>query len=231
MGIREEENKLFEKWRKKYETASFVIDGCPNPDIYIQEDRKVVFVLKDGNLGEPNLGDAYDDRIYDQRDELERKPTPWWNTIAQWCFFLKTPSASWELAQDKIKDQLSIKTALSHHCIVQLKKTWGVGAVSNDKLAEVVFNDKNEIISQLTIYEPDFIIACGNGDHLSKVFNCNHDNRRETSAGVGYWKLELKNKACYLIDYCHPSIRVGTKVKGIIAKGLSSAILEIEQNT
>jgi hypothetical protein len=226
MSIREEENKLFEKWHKKYETESFVIDGCPNPDIYIQEDRKVVFVLKDANLGEPDKGNKYD-----QRNELENEPHIWWNTIAKWCYFLKTPSATWALSQNTITDQLSIKAALSHHCFVQLKKTWGKGTVANEKLADAVLNDKNEILSQLTIYEPDFIIACGNGDQLSKVFNCNHESHMETSAGVGYWKLELNHKTCYLIDYCHPSIRVGTKVKGIIAKGLAFAILEIEKNT
>ncbi len=230
MNIRETEDELFQEWRKKYLDQSFVIDGCPNPDIYLQEKRKVVFVLKDGNLGEPNPADILDDRTYDQRDELENQPNIWWITLAKWAYFLKNTSDTWELVQNTIKDKQSIRKVLSHHCIVQLKKTWGGGSIANDTLAKVVINDKAEIIRQLSIYEPNFIIACGNGDHLSTVFDCKPSDYMKTSAGVGYWKIDLKNKLCFLVDYCHPSNRAGTKIKGIIAKGLSFAVLEIEQN-
>lgn len=230
MNIRDMENELFKEWRKKYEEMSFVIDGCPSPEVYLKEKRKVVYVLKDGNLGNPDPSHSLDDRTYDQRDEIENYPTPWWSTIARWSYFLIDNSATWEFVENSIEDQESIRESLSRHCIVQLKKTWGGGSVANDILANVVINDKNEIIRQLSFYEPQFIVACGNGEHLSKVFNCTNNNYKKTSTGVGYWRVELANKFCHLIDYCHPSIRVGTKVKGIIAKGLSSAIMEIEQN-
>lgn len=230
MNIRVTENELFEKWQKKYIDQSFVIDGCPNPDVYLREKRKVVFVLKDGNLGDPDPADTLDDRTYDQRAELEYSPTLWWSTIAKWSYSLKNISDSWDTVQNVITDEKSIREALSYYCIVQLKKSWGGGSVSNDTLANVVINDKLEIIRQLSIYEPNFIIACGNGDHLSTVFDCAEHNRMKTTTGVGYWKIKLENKVCFLVDYCHPSIRVGTKVKGIIAKGLSFAVLEIEQN-
>jgi hypothetical protein len=95
-------------------------------------------------------------------------------------------------------------------------------------LDKVVENDREEIKKQLSIYCPHFIIACGNGEHLSKLFDCTQKDRKATSSGVGYWKVKLENASSYLVDYCHPSIRVGTKIKGIVAKGLSSAIIEIE---
>lgn len=229
MSIREREDKLFEKWRKKYEESSFVIDGCPKPDIYQQERRKVVFVLKDGNLGWADTNDSPDDRVYNQRWELEFDPTLWWGKIAIWSHYLRNPSASWSDAE-KIKDKNSIQEALSHHCIIQFKKTWGKGAVSNSELSEVAVKDRNEIIEQISIYSPDFIVACGNGEHLANTFRCNAENRKETNSGVGYWVVDLSGKKSHLIDYCHPSIRVGTKVKGLIAKGLASAVLEIENN-
>lgn len=229
MGIRNAEDVLFKEWRKKYTDQSFVFDGCPKPNVYVKEQRKVVFVLKDGNLGNPDPSDTIDKRTYDQRHELEYTPTMWWNTIARWAYFLNKPSDSWDVAQNVAKDSESIREIISHHCIVQLKKTWGGGSVANDTLARVVANDKNEIIRQLSIYKPDFIIACGNGEHLSKVFNRRPQPDFKTSTGVGYWKGELGNKSSILIDYCHPSVRCGTKIKGIIAKGLASAVLEIEQ--
>jgi hypothetical protein len=226
MGIRERENNLFAKWQTKYTSASFVIDGCPNPPVYGTEKRKIVFVLKDGNLGEP--GNTEGIEIYDQRDELENEPTLWWSTLARWCYFLKNPDATWAESLNVITDSKSIKEILKYYCIVQLKKTWGQGSVKNEALETVVLNDKVEIISQLSIYTPNFIIACGNGDQLSKLFDCKRETSMETTYGIRYWQTELDNSKCVLIDFCHPSIRVGTKVKGLIARGLLDAIIEIE---
>lgn len=229
MNIREAEDQLFSEWKKKYIDESFVIDGCPTPEVYLQEKRKVVFVLKDGNLGNPNFADSFENRTYNQRYELEHEPTLWWETIAKWCYFLNNNSDSWDCAENTIKDESSIRKLLSHHCIIQLKKTWGGGSVRNTTLAQVVVNDKAEIITQLSIYQSHFIVACGNGEHLAAVFDCKNSDKMKTSTGVGYWKVKLENHDCFLVDYCHPSIRVGTKIKGIVAKGLSFAILEIEQ--
>lgn len=222
INIREQEDALFLEWGKKYATSSFIVDGCPQPEIYCNEQRKVVFVLKDGNMGEYESGDTYD-----QRFELESHPMPWWSTIAVWCHFLRHPNASWSDSR-KIANTISIQNELSHHCIVQLKKTWGGGSVSSDELLNAVRNDREEIITQLRIYQPNFIVACGNGEQLGSIFDCNSKNRHETSSGIGYWKIQINDVHCFLIDYCHPSIRVGTKVKGLIAKGLVSAIHEIE---
>ena len=234
IDIKAEEDKLFSKWKKKYENAgktSFIEDGCPNPEAYVQARRRVVVVLKDGNMRKPDAGVPFAKHVHNQRQELGTLPDldPWWSTIARWCYFLENPSASWAHAESVIRDTSSMQTALSRHCIVQLKKEWGTGGISNDVLARVAMDDKEEIVLQLAIYDPDFIIACGNGEHLAKLFNRDRTSRLETSAGVGYWKLELNDKPVYLIDYCHPSARVGTKIKGIVAKGLTSAIQEIEK--
>lgn len=224
MNIREAEDRLFARWKSSYGDKSFVIDGCPQPAIYLSQQRKVVFVLKDGNLGDA----SEDDNIYDQRWELENAPTPWWATLARWCYFIAMPSATWQHALSDIRDSDAIRKALSAHCIIQLKKTWGGGSVSAQSLDECVATDRDYIISQLSIYTPQFIIACGNGDHLKGLFGAEIGDRKWTANGVGYWRVILNGAMCYLVDYCHPSIRVGTKVKGLIAKGLIGAISEIE---
>lgn len=225
MNIRDEENSLFERWRNKNKSlgGSFMIDGCPNPTTYKQESRKVIFVLKDGNIGEG--GEPGDD--YDQRDELENNPTPWWRVIARWCFFLRLPSASWDDALRSIDSTASVKDALSRHCFIQLKKTWGFGSVSNVDLLSAVQNDRSEILEQLAIYSPDFIVSCGNGDYLRTVFECHPSDRKMTVNGVGFWSVQVGNRRSVLVDFCHPSIRIGTKVNGMVARGLSSALTEI----
>ena len=229
MNIRDRENSLFEKWRNKSKSlgGSFMIDGCPNPTTYEQELRKVIFVLKDGNIGED--GEPGDD--YDLRDELENNPTDWWRrVIAKWCFFLRFPSASWGDALRVIDSTASVKDALSRHCFIQLKKTWGFGSVSNVDLLSAVQNDRSEILEQLAIYSPDFIICCGNGDYLRTAFDCHPSDRNMTVDGVGFWRVKVGDRQSVLVDYCHPSIRIGTKVNGMVARGLSSALTEIAGN-
>ena len=227
MNIEKKENELFEKWKQKYKT--FVIDGCPQPDIYKKESRKVIFVLKDANLGNAESSDisSCSPKEFNQRKELSIEPNEWWVTIARWAYFLHNKQKSWSNAEDLVKVE-SIREMLSHHCFIQLKKTWGVGEVKNKTLTSFVKNDKTEIFNQILIYQPDFIIACGNGEHLSTVFDCKSTPYLKTSAGVGYWKVKIDNKNSILVDYCHPSIRCGKKVEGLIAKGLNEAILEIE---
>lgn len=223
MNIRESENLLFEEWAKKYSHATFVIDGCPNPSVYSAEKKKIVFVLKDGNLGK-----TYKEPKYDQRKELECEPHHWWGTIAKWCYFLNH-KATWAEVRQITHTKDAVRSALSHHCFVQLKKEGGLGGVSNKTLEEVVEQDQKEIIQQLSIYKPNYVIACGNGEAVARIFNCSNQNRKETPYGIGYWEIFLNNKICYLIDYCHPSVRAGTKIKGLIAQGLSMAIDEIEK--
>lgn len=226
MNIRNKEDTLFEQWRLKYPEKSFMIDGCPNPFQYEAAIQKVIFVLKDGNMGENGQpGD-----VHDQRSELEHNPHPWWDVIARWCLFIKSPTVSWQEGKKAIDSAASRKEALSRHCFIQLKKNWGFGSVSNDELNKVVHNDKTEILKQLAIYSPNFIIACGNGDQLRHIFDCNQSDRKMTINGVGFWHVALGNHQCILVDYCHPSIRVGTKVNGIVARGLASALTDISEN-
>lgn len=230
VDIRQLENELFEEWKKKYAHDSFVIDGCPNPDVYSKESRKVIYVLKDGNLGRPDLSKPLEERIHDQRDELENNPPLWWRTMAIWSFFIRNKFATYESGESSISDQDSIRQSLSRHCVVQLKKTWGGGSVQNETLQNVASSDRSEILRQLSIYQPNFIVACGNGEQLADVYRCSKSDYSKSSSGVGYWKIELNEKPCFIIDFCHPSNRAGTKVKGLIAKGLISVIEEIEGN-
>ena len=154
----------------------------------------------------------------------------WWATIGKWCYFINNPSDSWRQANDAISNMESIRESLRSYCVVQLKKTWGNGSVANETLYKVISNDKDEIISQLSIYKPHYVVACGNGDQLSSMFGKNKNDRIDLNSGVGYWEIKLIRNSCFLIDYCHPSVRCGTKIKGLVAKCLAEAIHELDNN-
>lgn len=229
MNIRELEDKLFAEWMKEAHIQPFTVDGCPNPDIYIKEKVKTIFVLKDANLANNN------DQTFLLRKQLEKEPHKWWHTIAKWCFFLQFPDQTWEQAEKLLtpKNKTAIRQTLSHHCFVQLKKEGGGGSISDEQLHNATSTPKYKdyFIRQLSIYQPDFIVGCGNGEHLKGTLNLSYTDVQQTSNGTRYWSFALSGKHTYLIDYCHPSVRCGTKVKGLIARGLSEAISEIKNGS
>lgn len=177
-----------------------------------------------GTAGQP--GD-----VYDQRYELANDPHPWWAVVARWCHFIRYPTDSWANALCTIDSGNAIKEALSRHCFVQLKKSWGTGSIANDELHRVVQDDRDEILEQLAIYTPDFIICCGNAEQLGVVFGCQCSTRQMTKDGVGYWIVTLDGRRTTIVDFCHPSIRIGTKVNGMIARGLAAALEEIAKSS
>jgi hypothetical protein len=237
MNIRDEEDKLFEEWKVDYNNRPkdnhpcFVEDGCLDPETYQNESRKIVFVLKNPNLGgsPPSLYQLRDDLMkVDHNNNLHR----WWAPIARWCYFLQYPAHHYKQATTNIReeDAASVIKYLKHYCFIQLKKDGFGSSTSNKELEEAIKNDGEKIKRQLNIYTPDVIIACGTGDQLSsELFHCQENCCDQTSSGIKYWKIvELNHKPCYLIDYCHPSVRCGTKVRGLIEKGLATAVAEIE---
>ena len=78
--------------------------------------------------------------------------------------------------------------------------------------------------AQISIYHPDVIVCCGTGYYISRIFESFMGPRLETSIGVGYWCSTAFGKKSFIIDYCHPSARVGSKLSGIVASDLADTI-------
>lgn len=226
MSIRDRENALFKTWMAKEDIVPFIIDGAPDPEKFENSDSKVLLILKDANMGE-----SYNKAKYDQRDELENCVHKWWQTIARWCYLISNKEKTWVEAKEDIKavetwGNEGIRDAIGPFAFIQLKKQGGLGNVSNDSLWAAIERDTNEIKSQIAIYSPNFIVCCGNGDMVSYIYDLDNSDKKYTDYGVGYWSVQIaaNNFQTYIIDYCHPSIRVGTKVSGLIAKGISDVI-------
>jgi len=220
MDIRSEENKLFEEWSEIYPNTTFVEDGCVSPVSYLKEKVKVVFLLKDENTG------ACDQRVRPLRDEFISNPHKWWRRIARWMYLISNPTSSWNKAVEVIENKDGCVKYLSLCCIVNLKKVSGFGSVSDETIAAFVDKDKFRIIRQLSLYSPNILVACGNGDEAIKLFG---DSSPEyvLNNGVRYWEVILNGNKSYLVDYCHPSVRSGNKIKGLIATELAKSIDEI----
>ena len=54
---------------------------------------------------------------------------------------------------------------------MNLKKTNGISQSNNDDILKYVDNDKDFIVKEINIIDPDVIICCGNIFYLNSVFN------------------------------------------------------------
>jgi hypothetical protein len=218
MTIREKEDVLFAKWIEKYneDKGTFIKDGTPFPEEYSKANKKILFLLKDANFEDAH---SKANRFYDQREELADKPHMWWDKMRNWCAPLSNNELTWEeITKVKTKD------ALSSFSFMQLKKLAGGGSVTDVELNETASDDKEFIKEQIDIYSPSFIICCGNGDIVNNHIYNNTLKQKYTRNGVGYWEVD-NNK--FLIDYCHPSARFGTKLAGVVALSLAAAVEEL----
>ena len=134
MSIRDQENALFNAWMAKDDIEPFIIDGAPDPERYENSDPKVLFILKDANMGE-----SFDGAVYDQRNELENCVHKWWQTVARWCYLIGNKEKTWVEAKEDIKAEETwgnekIRDAVGPFAFIQLKKQGGLGNVSNNSL-------------------------------------------------------------------------------------------------
>lgn len=225
MNISERENKLFDIWMKKKGRKPFIKDGLPSPEEYLKSKVKILFILKDANFGisdEDNKSGNFDSSPHDLRAELRKDPHVWWRKVRNWCAPLLDSNLTWEDVKNK-----DIGESLAPFGFIQLKKNAGSGSVKYDTLLKVAKEDREEIKNQIAIYNPDFIVCCGVGEILYEDVYSGLEQRTLTPEGVGYWKVNIGSddtNSTYIIDYCHPSARFGTRIEGVVAFGLVKTI-------
>jgi len=222
MDIKKKEDELFDKWMAQDEIKCFIKDGCPSPDAYSKSELKIIFILKDANMGAKYI--LSNPGPYEQREELRTEPGAWWKKIRNWCVPILNPKIKWEQVKSK-----SVKESLAPFAFMQLKKAGGGGSVQNETLIDFARKYKEYIRAQIAIYQPDFIVCCGVGEIVFKeVFSETASSSMSTPNGVGYWTIRLNGlpdeKITHIIDFCHPSARFGEKAAGTVAFGLSQAI-------
>ena len=217
MSIREQEDKLFSRWRKKYN--SFVIDGLPSEEHYLSSKIKTVVVLKDINA--PDIVDG----VFNLRHQLENVPHHWWETVSAWCAGMSKVGYSEILWSDLyIRGNPGIcRDRLKNFGIIQIKKSCGVGHLDNKSLWSHAELDAIEIQEQLNMYLPEIIVGAGVGPVLASIIG--EGVYKSTSRGVPYSIHFLApDRPTFLIHYVHPSARAP---KNLLCFGLLDAYAEI----
>ena len=210
MSIEEEENTLFQKWKKK--RHNLIPDGVVDSKKYLECQVKVLYVLKEVNGGEN----------WDLRKFL-RDGAQWrtWNNIVRWQYGIGNINLDAKFSQVNNVDENKRKEYLKHIAVLNIKKEPGGASSKMSEIWSYSWEDRELIKNQIEIYNPDIIMCCGTGKIVQKRYLAGKfEEWNETKNGIKYKNINN----CLIIDYYHPQNR--NKKKEKLFKDLVVAISE-----
>lgn len=201
-NIREQENILFEEYRKKNpQMSNIVIDGLACEEEYFEAEYRIVYILKEVNGGEN----------WDLRDFVNQGGrVPTWDNVARWTegIFNLHKEKPWGYWQEN--NEARRKSILKKIGVINLKKNPG-GYTSDPKEIEKAAKDNGELVKkQLELYKPDLIICGGTlWDFINACYKKDEYQVNMTSRGIEYI---IDNNGIAIIGYTHPQARVKDQI-------------------
>ena len=207
MSIKQKETLLFEKWKQK--RPKLVSDGLVDETSYLKSNLKIVLLLK-----EVNSADSDWDLCDFIRKKAKDKYT--WGKVSRWIYGIRNieKDFGWKELQD-ISESYR-QEMLNSIGVVNVKKEPGGHTSIKKTVAQYYKEDKDLILEQLSLYDADIIICCGESVGCPIKIT----DWEVTSRGVSYGR---KGKQI-VISYSHPVARCADY---LLYYGLIDAVREI----
>ena len=205
MTIREEEERLFEEWRRR--RKPFVSDGVVSEDDCQTSSPKITFILREAN--DPNGGG------YDLREFLRDGGCGQiWHNVTRWVHGIRSLPIrhAWSFYENMTKDFR--KETLKSIVAMNLKKSSGGSSTDPQVLKAVATEDAPYIKRQYALYDPDITI-CG-GDDTADFFKkaVGHEGKwqtithKTTKDEIRWYKRNADpEKPELVVSYWHPAQR------------------------
>ena len=197
MNKNDELDLLFEKWREDETVEIFVDDGFTDPECYEKQNKHILYVLRDAHIVDKAIKNP--SLRKDLRNPIAEGRT--WNNVARWTM-------AWldEITFDEVERISSaiLENQLRRIGFMNLKKE--AGGPEAKKISEYAKKHKEKIKEQISICNPDIIVACGTFDEIMcKVYN---KDRKDFSV-IGDMKyrtgyVEVNGKQIPVVDFYHP---------------------------
>lgn len=145
-----EQNKVFEKHRKKYD--EFCEDGIVSAIDYTMSNFKICYILK-----ETNSSTGFDLAKFVREGCCGAT----WNNISRWTAGILFNKEFDDVKSISKDDRIKYLAPIA---AINLKKTPGSASSNNKIISSFARDDKAYILDELKAIDPEIIICCGTGD-------------------------------------------------------------------
>ena len=206
--IKEKERELFKKWRSERKYSSFMADGLFDEETWIEQDIKILYVLKEANW------ENGDTDLCEYLLSEPRRSGYWrtWNNITRWTQAIRY-GGEYQRQVTKADKTVCLKTIAA----LNIKKVGGDAQAEDQEILGYGIADAEYINQQIELYQPDIIVCCGRG--TGKNADILHDyvlpHVSEWQPPIGKHNYFLctfvTGKEVSVISFRHPQIRGGHK--------------------
>lgn len=203
--LKQKQENLFQEWKETRKDESFVKDGIFCPETWLEQERKILFVLKEANWEWANA-----DLCRWLLDGGSSTCWKTWNNIARWAQAL--------IGMEEYPEHISKEERifwLGKIAFLNLKKTGGKAVADSEMIRRYAVRDAELIRKQILLCSPDLIVCCGKGkgknaDLLYDVVlkEDKKNERRTTVHGYLYFTVFLETEIP-VISFYHPQMRGG----------------------
>lgn len=204
MSLRNEENKLFEKWKKSRDIKNFARDGAGKD--FEKQPLKIICIGKETN----GTDESWDwrERLDDGVFYKNGKPIEIYN-LYRWVKFLLDGPLTFEEYEKVEKDREKRKEIFSKIAFMNLKKESG-GSKTNDKqLQEAIRKDKEFIKRQLNLYLDNddkkiiFILGDGLYTHIADILGDEVKKAKKILLNNNDRFIKKINDNLYIVKFYH----------------------------
>lgn len=203
--IKEQEQQLFDTWKKQRNYKSFLTDGLFDEHEWNKQEIKILYVLK-----EANWENANDDLCSLLLSEKSSNYWRTWNNIVRYTQAIRD-GGSYQRTINKADKTKCLKTIAA----MNIKKVGGDSSANDEEIRQFGINDASFLEQQIELYQPDIIVCCGRGK--GKNADILHDyvlskvSDWQTPIGTyNYFLCALKTKKTIpVISFRHPQMRGG----------------------
>lgn len=178
----------------------FISDGIVNQDVWNSgEQKRILYVLKEA------YGTDWGDKTLASWLRIDHPRTRIWSRIARLTYGIEHSRKDGIARYKEYLSDSEHAAALDQIAILNLKKSGGESTSNYDEIDAYAASDKNEILAEINLIDPE-IIVCGStfGSLLTKVL-CRVPLTDETRNDNWYYYMEICGRERLVIDYYHPA--------------------------
>lgn len=201
LNYKNESAELFERWKntKLHKEKIFVSDGIVCPETWFNSVKRPLYLLKEAYGGNNDWSLTGD---YLTKEDNNNSIT--WRRISLWTKgLLNTTKEHLELFNPEDEEFKKFNNKyLRNIAVINVKKSSGQKSSSYDEIVDYAQKDKEYLLKQLQICDPNIIICGYTIAALKEILG--YDIKAVNNNHL-YYFVELNGHGVMVLDYWHPA--------------------------